>query len=133
MIAAKPTTIDEYIAGFPSETKKLLEQVRGTIRKAAPGAEEAISYGIPSFKLNGRYVVYFAGYKKHISIYPAPAANKGFEKDYAPYKTSGKGTIQFPLEKPMPLQLITKIVKFRLKENAGKEKIVSLKKAVAKN
>jgi uncharacterized protein YdhG (YjbR/CyaY superfamily) len=127
MIAIKPATIDEYIAGFPSETKKLLEQVRAAIRKAAPGAEEYISYGIPAFKLKGHYVIYFAGYKNHISLYPAPAANKGFEKDYAPYYTSGKGTIQFPVDKPMPVKLITKIVKFRMQENIEKQKKKTVK------
>jgi uncharacterized protein YdhG (YjbR/CyaY superfamily) len=122
MVATKPTTIDEYIASFPDDVQKKLEQVRNTIRKAAPGAEEKISYGIPAFNLNGQYLVYFAGYKKHIGMYPVPGGVKEFEKDFAPYYTSGKGTIQFPLEKPMPVGLITKIVKFRIKKNKEKAK-----------
>jgi uncharacterized protein YdhG (YjbR/CyaY superfamily) len=122
MVATKPTTIEEYIASFPDDVQKKLEQVRNTIRKAAPGAEEKISYGIPAFNLNGQYLVYFAGYKKHIGMYPVPGGVKEFEKDFAPYYTSGKGTIQFPLEKPMPVGLITKIVKFRIKKNKEKAK-----------
>lgn len=122
METAKPTTISAYIATFPAGTQSLLRVLRKTIKAAAPGAEEAISYGIPTFRLNNRYLVYFAGFKKHVSVYSAPAANKGFEKDYEPYYTSGKGTIQFPLDKPLPLELITKIVKYRIAENAEIEK-----------
>jgi uncharacterized protein YdhG (YjbR/CyaY superfamily) len=91
--------------------------VRATIKKVAPEAEETISYAIPTFKLNGRYLVYFAGCKNHIGLYPVPTAEKTFEKDLSSYKTSGKGAIQFPLDKPLPLKLISKIVKFRIKEN----------------
>ena len=115
MKASKPDTIDEYIAGFPKDTQKLLQQIRTTIRKALPAAEETISYAIPAFKLNGRGLIYFAGYKNHIGMYPVPG-DKTFEKDFAPYKTSGKGTIQFPLDKPLPLDLIVKIVKYRVKK-----------------
>lgn len=122
MVAIKPTTIDEYIAAFPGDVQKKLEQVRSTIKKAAPGAEEKISYGIPAFNLNGQYLIYFAGYKKHIGMYPVPGGVKEFEKDFESYNTSGKGTIQFPLEKPMPVSLITKIVKFRIKKNKEKAK-----------
>jgi uncharacterized protein YdhG (YjbR/CyaY superfamily) len=122
MVATKPTTIDEYIAAFPDDVQKKLEQVRTTIKKAAPGAEERISYGIPAFNLNGQYLIYFAGYKKHIGMYPVPGGVKEFEKDFAPYYTSGKGTIQFPLDKPMPAGLIKKIVKFRINNNAEKAK-----------
>jgi len=116
MVKTKPKDIDEYIAGFPEETQKHLEQIRTTIKKAVPDAEEAISYGIPTFNLNGHYLIYFAGYKKHIGVYPVPGGNKEFEKDFARYYTSGKGTIQFPLDKSMPLGLIKKIVKFRVKK-----------------
>ena len=116
----KPTTIDEYIAGFPEDTQLILEQVRGTIKGAVPGSEEKISYGIPSITLNGKYVLYFAGYKKHIGVYPVP--RKEFEKDFAPYKTSGKGTIQFPLDKPLPAGLVKKLVKARVAENDQKQK-----------
>jgi uncharacterized protein YdhG (YjbR/CyaY superfamily) len=118
----KPNNIDEYIAGFDIETQKLLKQVRATIKKAAPDAEETISYSIPSFNLNGKYLVYFAAFKNHIGLYPVPTKEKSFEKDFASYKTSGKGTIQFPLNKPMPLSLITKIVKFKIKERLKKAK-----------
>src|SRR5262245_45162039 len=120
MPVAKPTMIDDYIAAFPSQVQKGLEQIRAIVKKTVPRAEEAISYGIPAFNINGSYLVYFAGYKKHISIYPVPSGNKEFEKDFASYNTSGKGTIQFPLDKPIPVSLVTKIVKFRLKENAAK-------------
>jgi len=116
MTTTKPKDIDEYIAGFPKDTQKLLEQIRTTIRQAAPDTEEKISYGIPTFTLGGKYLVYFAAYKKHIGFYPVPG-NKAFDKDFSAYKTSGKGTIQFPLDKPLPHELITKIVKSRIKEN----------------
>src|SRR5687767_194643 len=112
-----PDSIDEYIAGFPKDIQKTLEQIRVAIKKAASGAEETISYGIPAFKLNGRYFVYFAGYKNHISLYPAPRENEAFRKVLAAYK-GGKGTVQFPLDKSLPLSLISKIVKFRIKKNS---------------
>ncbi|HMR43582.1 MAG TPA: DUF1801 domain-containing protein [Saprospiraceae bacterium] len=116
MTAKPPATIDEYIAGFPPEIQRLLETVRETIRKTAPGAEEKISYQIPAFRYEGQYLIYFAAHKKHIGLYPVPE-NEFFEKDFAPYKTSGKGTIQFPFDKPLPLDLIAKIVKFRIAQN----------------
>ncbi len=122
MSKTKLKSFDEYIAGFPKDTQKILEQIRTTIKKSVPDAEEVISYGIPAFNLNGHYLVYFAAYKKHIGLYPVPRKNKIFEKDFTPYYTSGKGTIQFPLDKHIPLSLITKIVKFRVKENLEKEK-----------
>jgi uncharacterized protein YdhG (YjbR/CyaY superfamily) len=122
----KPTNTDEYVARFPEEIKKRLELVRATIKKAAPGAEETISYGIPAFKLNHGYLIYFAGYKNHIGLYPAPVNNEVFSKELSAYKT-GKGSVQFPLNKPMPLALVTKIVKFRVKENEEK---LNAKKAV---
>jgi len=129
MVTKKPTTIDEYIAGFPEDTQLILEQVRGTIKGAVPGSEEKISYGIPTITVNGKYVLYFAGYKKHIGVYPVP--RKGFEKDFAPYKTSGKGTIQFPLDKSLPLTLIKKIAKFQLQQVLTKEKAKPAKKSTA--
>src|SRR5688500_16716772 len=113
--------IDEYIAGFPENTQKILQQVRATIKKAAPDAEEKISYGIPTFTLNNTYLVYFAGYKNHIGFYPTPTGGETFKKELSIYKT-GKGSVQFPLNKPMPLDLITKIVKYRVKENLQKTK-----------
>jgi uncharacterized protein YdhG (YjbR/CyaY superfamily) len=117
----KPTNIDEYISGFLKETQKILEQIRTTIKKTVPEAEEVISYGIPTFNLNGTYLIYFAGYKNHVSIYPAPRGNDKFKKILSVYK-GGKGTVQFPLDKPIPFNLIVKIVKFRMKENSKKTK-----------
>ena len=125
MKTTKPNDIDEYIAGFPKDIQKILELIRATIKKAAPGAEETISYAIPAFKLKSRYLIYFAGYKNHISLYPAPRGNEAFKKDLSVYK-GGKGTVQFPLDKPLPLNLISRIVKFRIKENL--EKAGKLKK-----
>ena len=118
--AKKYETIDEYINSFPKELKQLLQEVRKTIRKAAPSAEEAISYQIPTFKLNGN-LVHFAAFKNHIGFYPGSKAIIIFSKEIASYKSS-KGTIQFPLDKPMPLTLIKKIVRFRVKESSSKVK-----------
>jgi len=111
--------IDSYIAGFPEDIQKRLEQVRATIRKAAPKAEEAIKYAMPTFVLQGN-LVHFAAFKNHIGFYPAPTGMAAFKKDLAPYKT-GKGSVQFPLDKPMPLALITRIVKMRVQENLAKK------------
>jgi|SRR5687767_3506398 len=112
----KPKDIDEYISWFPPATQKVLKLIRASIKKAAPKSEEVISYGIPCFNLNDTYLVYFAGYKNHVSIYPAPRGKDEFKEILSAYK-GGKGTVQFPLDKPIPYNLITKIVKFRLKEN----------------
>lgn len=114
------TTIDEYIETFPIDVQKILQSVRKTIKNSAPKAEEAISYGIPTFKLNGN-LVHFAAYQNHIGFYPASSGVRTFAKELTAYKTS-KGTIQFPIDQPMPLALIRKIVKFRVKENAEKAK-----------
>lgn len=113
MEKAKPTSVDAYIAGFPKETQALLEQVRQTIKKTAPDAEEMISYQMPAYKYKGKPLVYFAGYKNHIGFYATPTGHKAFEKELSNYK-QGKGSVQFPLDKPMPLDLIARIVKFRL-------------------
>ena len=121
MATTKPHDIDEYIAGFPKDTQEILEQIRATVKKAAPDAEETISYAIPAFTLKGRYLLYFAGYKNHISLYPAPTGNEAFKKEISVYKR-GKGTIQFSLDKPVPLSLVIKIVNLRVKENLEKEK-----------
>jgi uncharacterized protein YdhG (YjbR/CyaY superfamily) len=110
--------IDEYISNFPAEIQILLEQVRATIRKAAPEAKEAIKYGMPTFVLNGN-LVHFAAFKNHIGFYPVPTGIEAFKKELSVYK-GGKGSVQFPLDKPMPLDLIIKIVKFRVKENLEK-------------
>ena len=122
MKSEKPVAknIDEYISAFPQNVQKILEQLRATIKKAAPEAEETISYAIPAFKLKGRILIYFAGYKNHIGLYPAPRGKEAFKEELSLYK-GGKGTIQFPLSQPMPLQLVARIVKFRLKENEEKQ------------
>ncbi len=110
------SVIDTYIANYPKETQKLLKQLYATIKKAAPGAEEKISYGIPTFRLAGRNLVHFGGFKNHISFFPTSSGISEFKKELSGYK-GAKGTVQFPLDKPLPLALITKIVKFRVKEN----------------
>jgi len=108
-------TIDEYIAGFPAPVQKLLEQMRTIISKAATTATEKMAYGIPTFALNGKNLVHFGGYKKHIGFYPAPRSLEQFAKELAAYEGS-KGTVQFPLDKALPAALITKITKFRASE-----------------
>lgn len=122
----KHTSIDLFIADFPKETQVLLQKVRETIKKAAPKAEETISYGIPTFKLNGN-LVHFSGYKHHIGFYPGASGIKAFEKELSTYK-GAKGSVQFPLDKPIPYALITKITKFRVKQNLGKAETKSSKK-----
>lgn len=116
----KAENIDAYIAEFPPDVQKKLVEIRETIRRAAPKAEETISYAIPTFKLNGS-LVYFAGYARHIGFYPGADGIAAFAGDLAAYKTS-KGTVQFPLDEPLPSKLITKIVKFRVKQNLEKNK-----------
>jgi uncharacterized protein YdhG (YjbR/CyaY superfamily) len=120
MNSTKFNDINEYIACFPIETQKKLEQVRMTIKKAAPDAEETISYGMPTFKLYGN-LVYFAAFTNHIGFYSLPSGNEAFKKELSIYKT-GRGSVQFPLDKPMPLDLISEIVKFRVAENLQKMK-----------
>ena len=126
MKTSKHTNISEYIATFPAEVREILETVRATIQKAAPKAEEAISYDIPTFKLNGN-LVHFAGYAKHIGFYPGAAGIEAFKNEIASYKNA-KGSVQFPLDKPMPLGLITKIVKYRVKVNLEKAKVTKSSK-----
>ena len=108
-----PKDIDEYITWFPADVQKLLQSIRKTIQKAAPRSTEAISYQIPTFRLNGKNLIHFAAFKTHVSVYPAPREVKEFKKELAAYK-GGKGTIQFPLDKKIDYDLITRIVKFRL-------------------
>jgi uncharacterized protein YdhG (YjbR/CyaY superfamily) len=108
-------TIDEYIAGFPTEVQKTLKKIRLTIRKAAPDAEETISYQMPACKFHGM-LIFFAGYAKHVSLYPAPREAVEFKKELSAYK-GGKGTVQFPLGEPIPYDLIARIVKFRAAKN----------------
>ncbi|MBL8814515.1 MAG: DUF1801 domain-containing protein [Planctomyces sp.] len=117
-IETSPTTIDSYIAGFPEDIQRILTKLRGVIKKAAPDAEEAIKYQIPTFVLNGN-LVHFAAFQKHIGFYPTPSGIEQFKDELSVYK-SAKGSIQFPLDSAIPYSLITKIVKFRLKENLAK-------------
>lgn len=112
----KPVTVDGYLAAFPEGTQAVFEQIRAIVLKAAPKATQKISYGIPAFMLNDTFLVYVAAYKKHVSIYPAPVKHPDFKADFAAYKTS-TGTIQFPLDEPLPLPLIRRIIKHMLQEN----------------
>ena len=113
-------SVDEYLSASPESERKLLADLRRTIRQVAPQAEEVISYGIPALKLNGM-LVWYAAFKKHIGLYPMASAIEAFKQELRNYKTS-KGAIQFPMDKPIPVALVKKIVKFRLKENAqGRE------------
>lgn len=116
----RPTakTIDEYIAEFPPETRKILEELRALIRATAPGAAEKISYAIPTFHLNGN-LVHFAGFARHVGLYPGPSGIAAFQEELSPYK-SAKGSVQFPLGEPLPVDLIRRIVEFRVAENTGK-------------
>jgi uncharacterized protein YdhG (YjbR/CyaY superfamily) len=110
-----PKTIDDYIAGYPQDVQAILQKIRVTIKKAAPDAEETINYGVPTFTLKGN-LVHFAAAKKHIGFYPTPTGIEKFKNELSVYE-GAKGSVQFPLDKPMPLGLISKIVKFRVKEN----------------
>jgi uncharacterized protein YdhG (YjbR/CyaY superfamily) len=121
MKKSKATNIDEYIESFPKDVQKILQEVRTVIKKAAPNAEEAIKYEIPTFVLNGN-LVHFAAFKNHIGFYPAPIGIEAFKKELAQY-AGGKGSAKFPIDKPMPLALISKIVKFRVKKSAAKVKV----------
>jgi uncharacterized protein YdhG (YjbR/CyaY superfamily) len=115
----KYANVDEYIASFPIETQEILRQIRATITAAAPEAEEVISYGMPAYKFHGA-LVYFAGYKNHIGFYATPTGHEAFEKEMSRYK-QGKGSVQFPIGEPIPLDLIARIVKFRVAENLVKK------------
>ena len=111
--------VDTYIASFPEVIQNLLQQIRTRIRQTAPEAKETISYGMPTYVLNGN-LVHFAAFKNHIGFYPSPSGIEQFKEKLSAYK-GAKGSVQFPLDKPMPLDLITKIVKFRVKENMEKD------------
>jgi uncharacterized protein YdhG (YjbR/CyaY superfamily) len=115
----KYTSIDEYVADFPANVREILENIRRVIKESAPGADESLSYGMPGFKLNGHSLVYFSAWKKHIGFYGASSAVEIFKEELSPYKIL-KGTIQFPLDKPLPLSLIGNIVKFRINEIMAK-------------
>ena len=110
-----PKDVDEYISGFPSEVQRILEELRVTIKKAAPDAEEVISYQMPAFKFHGM-LVYFAVYKNHIGFYPTSSGIEAFRKELSVYK-GAKGSVQFPINSPLPLNLVSKIVKYRVREN----------------
>jgi uncharacterized protein YdhG (YjbR/CyaY superfamily) len=112
---ADNTTIDEYIGSSPENVRKILEEMRATIREAAPGAEEAIRYGMPTFRLHGNNLVHFAAFAHHIGFYPIPSGIEAFKNELFPYK-QGKGSVQFPLDQPIPYELVKKIVRFRVAE-----------------
>ena len=127
-----PQNVDEYIQQFPAEVQLILQKLRSTIKTAAPKAEELISYKMPAYKSHSM-LVYFAGYKNHIGFYAAPTGHEAFKKELSVYK-SGKGSVQFPLGKPLPFQLVKRIVKFRVAQNQEKAaaKKVLPKKATPK-
>lgn len=124
---AAPRTIDEYIAGFPPDIREILEKTRVTIREAAPGAEETIKYQMPTFTLEGN-LVHFAAFKKHIGFYPAPTGIEEFKDELSMYD-GGKGSVQFPLDKPVPFGLIRRIVEYRVKENLARAEARRKKKS----
>ena len=114
-------TVDEYIQTFPDDVQELLRKVRATIKEKAPDAQEGIAYGMPAYKTNGKPLVYFAGFKNHVGFYATPTGHAAFADELSKYK-QGKGSVQFPLHQPIPLDLISRIVEFRLQENAAKKK-----------
>ena len=113
-----PETIDEYIAGFPTDIQVILQKIRKTIKDAAPDAQEAISYQMPTFKFHGN-LVHFAAFKNHIGFYPVPSGIEKFKAELSVYK-QGKGSVQFPLDQPIPYDLISRVVKYRVEENLKK-------------
>jgi uncharacterized protein YdhG (YjbR/CyaY superfamily) len=115
MTTKKPETIDDYIATFPEATQYILYALRDFIREKVPDAGEKISYNMPTFTVNGTYLIYFAGYKNHIGVYPAPVDNEAFAEELSHYKT-GRGSVQFPLNKPLPYDLIGRILDARLSD-----------------
>jgi uncharacterized protein YdhG (YjbR/CyaY superfamily) len=123
---AAPKDIDQYIAGFPHDVQETLEKIRETIRKAAPDAEETISYQIPTFTLKGN-LVHFAAFKKHIGFYPTSTGIEKFKNELSAYETA-RGTVRFPLGQPVPFGLIVKIVKFRVRENLDRAEAKRKKK-----
>jgi len=123
---AQAETIDSYISAAPTEVRLILEKVRRTIRKAAPGAEETIKYRLPTFVLHGN-LVHFGAFKNHIGFYATPGGNAAFRKELSAYQ-GAKGSVQFPLKEPMPLDLITRMVKFRVKENMVRQAAKSKKR-----
>lgn len=130
-MAGKAATVDEYLAGFPAEVRKALEQLRAAIRKAAPQAEERISYSIAGYDYHGM-LVYFAGWARHVGFYPASrTVFQAFKKELATYPQSKRGTVQFPLDRPLPLALIGRMVRYRLKENDERQALKAAARAKA--
>ena len=118
-VKTRSKEIDKFIAGFPREVQEILEKVRKTIRDAAPEAEETINYGIPTFTHQGKNLVHFSAFKKHVGFYPTPSGIEKFKKDLSDYELA-KGSVKFPLDQPIPYDLIARIVEFRVKENMEK-------------
>lgn len=125
-MTASSKEIDKFIAAYPEEVQTVLNKVRATIREAAPGADETINYGIPTFTLNGN-LVHFSAFKTHIGFYPTPSGVEKFKKELSKYE-GAKGSVKFPLDQPIPYELIEKIVKFRVKENLAKAEAKKRKK-----
>jgi len=121
MISKTPNNVDEYILDFPEDIQSLLNLVRSTIQQAAPEAEESIGFGMPAYKIHGKPLVYFAAFKNHIGFYATPTGHAEFAKELSKYK-QGKGSVQFPIDQPMPLKLIGQVVEFRVIENQEKAK-----------
>jgi uncharacterized protein YdhG (YjbR/CyaY superfamily) len=124
----KAKNVDEYIASFDKKAQSLLNQLRKTIKAGAPGAEESISYGMAAYKYLDRPLVYFAGYENHIGLYATPTGHDAFKKELSVYKT-GKGSVQFPIQEKLPVKLIERIVKFRVKENEVKAALKKISKS----
>jgi len=116
MAINKPINVNNYISQFPQETQKIMQEIRNLIKKIAPDSEENISYGMPAYKTNSKPLVYFAGYKHHIGFYATPNAHEAFKTELSEFK-QGKGSVQFPLNQPMPYNLIIKMIKFKVQEN----------------
>ena len=117
-MAEKFATVDDYIRSFPEDVRATLERVRQTIRAVVPTADETISYDIPTFRLDGKYLVHFAGWKQHLSVYPIPSGDEAFEREIAPYR-AGKGTLKFPFNQPIPYALIKRIVALQVTQRRG--------------
>lgn len=117
--SASVASIDDHIAGFPDEVQTILREIRRTIREVEPAFEETIRYGIPTFRLNDKNVIHFAGHKNHVGLYPAPRESEEFRAELSAYK-GGKGTVQFPLFEPIPFDLIRRIVEFRVREHRAR-------------
>lgn len=114
-------SVDEYIAGFPPETRRVLREMRALVKAVAPDATERISYGIPTFDLGGKHLVHYAGYTRHVGFYPGPSGIEAFGDELEPYRRA-KGSVQFPLGEPLPTDLISRIVVYRVRETAGTRK-----------